>query len=192
MATIKLHNLSDQKLFALVKEGNDLAFDTLFSRYWEELYSTVASFLSDTSVAQDIVQNLFIKVWMRREEIKNDNIAGYLFKAAKQESLLQLRKNKISQRVLDRVTHLIFAYDTEDQVNFSQFKEHFELGLNALPEKTQEVFRMSRMEHLSNREISDQLRISIKTVEYHISNALKHLKYNLREFIPLVLLTLFV
>ncbi len=192
MKSEKLNKLSDEKLFALVKKGNELAFDALFGRFCEELYTTVASILSDTSAAQDIVQNLFIKVWTRREDISNDNIAGYLFKVAKQESLLRLRKNKITKGVLDRAANLAFAYDTENQINFSQAQEHLELSLKMLPEKTQEVFRLSRMGGLSNKEISEQLQISIKTVEYHISNALKHLKFNLREIISLLLLTIWI
>ena len=190
MTAAKLSNHSDEKLFELIKKGNELAFDTLYNRYWEVLYTKTASLLSDESAAQDIIQNLFIKLWIRRAEIRNDNIVGFLFKVAKQESLLHLRKGKISQRVLDHATRLSagFSNDTEEVVNFNQVNEQYESSLKSMPHKTQEVFKLSRIEKLTNQEISNHLKISVKTVEYHISNALKHLRAHLTEFTTVVLL----
>lgn len=186
MTDHNLSNLSDEKLFALVKRGNELAFDALFTRHWKNLYRTVASFLSDKAAAEDIVQDIFFRLWTRRQVIETDNIAAYLFKAAKLQSYRQLRNKKITAGVLERANNLAFAYDTENQINFSQVQEHYQACLESMPEKTRLVFKMSRIENCSHQEIAEALGITVKTVEYHISNALRLLRRHMTEFISML------
>ena len=183
----ELNNLSDEKLFALIKKGNELAFDVFFKRHWKNLFRTVSSFLSDKQVAEDIVQDIFVRLWARKKVIVTDNIAAYLFKAAKLQAYKQFRDRKITAGVLERASNLAFAYDTENQINFSQVQEHFQASLLSMPEKTRLVFKMSRLKNLSHKEISEELGISLKTVEYHVSLGLKHLRKHMTEFISLLL-----
>ena len=180
--------LTDHQLFELIKQGNEGAFDELFNRRWEEIYTTVAAILANQEAAQDIVQDLFIKVWTNREEIENTNITGFLFKIAKLESYQYLRKNKIRQQLLDQFNNLTFAHDTEDKINFSEVKKYYRESLKTMPEKTRIIFKLSRIENLSNQEISKKLDISVKTVEYHMSNALKHLRQHLADLMSILIL----
>lgn len=187
MPKLELKNLSDKKLFNLTQKGNELAFTTLFKRHWQALYRSIQAFISDSRAAEDIVQDIFSTIWSRREEIQTDDIVAYLFKAAKFQSFKYIRDKKPTQSLVEKTSNLAFAFDTEDKINFSQVKEQYESCLKTMPDKSKVVFELSRIENLSNHEISEKLQITIKTVEYHMRNALKHLRSNMTEFISALL-----
>ena len=138
-----------------VKRSDYKAYKLLYERLWESLYIKAFSMLGDKDLAKDIIQNVWISFWERRLEIKNDNIEGYLIKSTP-------------------VTN-----NVEDLINFNATKKQIDVIVNRLPKRCKEVFELSRYEGMRNNEIAKKLNISQRTVETHISNALKILKSNL-------------
>jgi len=179
--------MTDESLFSLIRKDNHLAFDQIFIRHWEKLFRTVYTILEDEETARDTVQDLFAKLWLKRGEIKIENVSGYLFQAIKFQAFQHLRQKKIDKKILGRVEKIAFGLTTEEAVNFNEVNEEYQKAVDSLPERSQEIFKLSRMDNLSNQDISKRLDISIKTVEYHISIALKQLRSRMTEFISVVL-----
>ena len=188
--TNMLHSYSDDQLFHLIKSGNESAFDVFFKRHWKNLFRTVLAFISNQQAAEDIIQELFADIWLRRAEIQTPDITAYLFKSAKLQSFKYFRDKKPTTSLLDKINNLAFAHETEDQIDFQELKELYEASLKTMPVKTAEVYKLSRVDCFTHREIANQLQISSKTVEYHISCALKHIRAHITEYTTLVILWL--
>lgn len=183
--------LSDEQLLLLLKQSNEFAFDEIFRRYWHGLFRTASSILRDNEIARDMVQEIFTQCWLKRKELEIKKLSAYLYQATKLKCFEQLRKDKICQEVINRFDNLTFANDTEERIHLNELKECFEKSLNEMPEKSLQVFKLSRIENLTNQEIAAQLNISVKTVEYHMTNALKHLKLSLTDYFIIILILFF-
>ena len=171
--------LSDEKLLTLLKKGNALAFDELFNRYWALLFKSADKLLLDEDAAKDVVQEIFVDLWKRRETLQVSNLKAYLLQAVKYQIVEQLRKGKFTERHEERLISLHFSNATEEMVMANELYESLERSLQGLPDRCYEIFLMSRFENLSNREIANRLNISIRTVETQISNALRYLRRTL-------------
>ncbi len=171
-------NFSDQKLIEQVSKGNELAFDHFYNKYWDSLFISAYVILKDVEACKDIVQDVFLNVWERSNLNKIDNIEAYLHQSVKFKVLMALRKGKVSDKHLQTLQELI-ANTTEEQLDYEDLNETIESSIKSLPAKCQEVFRLSRIEHLSNNQIAERLSISVRTVETHISNALRQIRSNL-------------
>ena len=171
-------NFSDQKLIEQVSKGNELAFDHFYNKYWDSLFISAYVILKDVEACKDIVQDVFLNVWERSNLDKIDNIEAYLHQSVKFKVLMALRKGKVSDKHLQTLQELI-ANTTEEQLDYEDLHETIESSIKSLPAKCQEVFRLSRIEHLSNNQIAERLSISVRTVETHISNALRQIRSNL-------------
>lgn len=176
---------SDQKLIKQISDGNELAFAHFYDKYWDALFISAYKVLKDEEVCKDIVQEVFLTIWEKSNLGKVQNIKAYLHQTVKFKTLMVLRKDKISEKHLKTMQELL-VNTTEEQLDFKELNENIERSIEALPEKCRNVFRLSRMEHLTNQEIADKLGISIRTVETHISNALKHIRTNLDSTVALV------
>ena len=179
--------LSDEKLLQFVKNSNTQAFDELYRRHWHLLFRTADNILLDAEAARDVVQDIFISFWVKRHERDIRNVGGYLRQSVKLKCFEHLRTGKINQQALDRIKNLGFARDTEEKIDFLEVHQTFEKHLNELPAKCREIFRMSRFEDLSNKEIALRLNISVKAVEYHITRALKHIRRSMGDYAPSLL-----
>ena len=171
-------NFSDQKLIEQVSKGNELAFDHFYNKYWDSLFISAYVILKDVEACKDIVQDVFLNVWERSNLNKIDNIEAYLHQSVKFKVFMALRKGKVSDKHLQTLQELI-ANTTEEQLDYEDLHETIESSIKSLPAKCQEVFRLSRIEHLSNNQIAERLSISVRTVETHISNALRQIRSNL-------------
>lgn len=168
----------DRDLFLLVKKNDIKAFEELYKRYWPCLVNTACKKLNSKERAEDIVQNIFIDIYQRREKIElNISLKTYLNQALKFKVLNEYRSEVISHKYRK---YLFFGPDCKtDLANLVETKElEIEIYtiLNELPEKCRQVFLLSRKENLSNRDISVTLNITVSTVEKHISKALKTLR----------------
>ncbi len=165
---------------------NERSFTWLFDTYWEKVYALCYQNIRSHEDAKELTQNIFKSIWERRKEIRISGDAGhYLMRSAKLQVINYYRGSNIRQ------THEQFIYQdycdfdncTENEVYFNQLKEELGIQIDRLPCQCKLVYQMSREKHLSNKEIATILNISVKTVEYHLSNASKLLKSSLREFI---------
>jgi RNA polymerase sigma-70 factor (ECF subfamily) len=174
----------DAQLFEMLCQGNREAFDEVYTRYWDKLYVFVAKAIKDKDPAKDIVQEIFVSLWLRRESLKNtDSLSGYLFTAARFKGITYIQSNlKRMGCEPSLVEHFTGRQDTlNEQYAAKELNSFIDNEIEKLPEKMRQVYVLSRREQLSYNEISDMLQISDKTVKKQISNALKHFRLALNK-----------
>lgn len=176
-----MEHVVDKELFERIRSGDEVAFQELFTKYWELLYRLAYKILRDEGMAEDMVQEVFISVWERRKHILNSNIKAYLSQSVKFQVFKQLKKSQLQQVHIDAIESItLVSNDTsESDVNIKELTNEIETVLGTLPNRCREIFYMSRSEQLTNKEIATRLGISIRTVETQISIALKHLRNSL-------------
>ncbi|UGU17898.1 RNA polymerase sigma-70 factor [Sinomicrobium kalidii] len=160
-----------------IKASDEEAFKNLFEKLWEPLYGYAYSLLEDKASAKDMVQDVWIDFWERRHTIENNNIRGYLHKAVRFRVFKELRDSRLKKSHLEAL-HLLYEDETADQETLSpeETRKIIENKLSVLPARCKEVFKLSRLGGLKNREIAEKLGISESTVEGHITTAFKRLK----------------
>ncbi|WP_069660463.1 RNA polymerase sigma-70 factor [Arcticibacter eurypsychrophilus] len=175
----------------LIKEGNEIAFEQVFKEHFKQLHSYAFSFLRDEIMAEEIVQNVFCKIWENRDQLKlNSSLKSYLYRSIHNESLNYIKHHKVKAAYeLYYINHVEEGYHhTEEKVMVSELEKHISLALLTLPQQCRTIFQLSRNDQYKYREIATHLNISIKTVENQMGKALKILKTKLVEFLPALLL----
>ncbi|UGU16667.1 RNA polymerase sigma-70 factor [Sinomicrobium kalidii] len=168
--------VTDNKLFDLIRENNELAFHEIYNRYWQKLLALSSSILQDREMAKDAVQDVFIHIWIKRQDLDIKHVNAYLHQAIKLKCFEYLRKNRINQNLLARVNHILHTNNVEENMNLRETRELLQKGMQSIPAKSLAVFKMSRDDSMSNREIAEKMQISQKTVEYHITVSLRYLR----------------
>ncbi len=156
----------------------------LFRKYYAPLCKSLYRTLRDASFAEDIVQEVFLKVWEMRDNLKIDEaIQAYLYRSCYNSALnfLKSQKPKSDFELLGEI--LPGSETAEKQMNLLETEEQILQAIDALPPKTKLVFSMSRFEELSYKEIAERLDISLKSVEKHMGIALQRLRENLKEYL---------
>ena len=192
MLSQKLQHIADDELVRLVRLENELAFTQLFERYWETLLDAAIKVLKDQDTAQDSVQEVFTDLWKKRLTLSIENLPAYLNQAIKYKVIDQIRKAKTPLMSLDHVEVFEKTNTAEELLEFKELNQLLERSVSQLPYQCQRVFRMSRYDQLSNKEIAERLGISARTVEHHIAHALKLLRPTLRNSAVAVLLSLYL
>ncbi|WP_221391014.1 RNA polymerase sigma factor [Dyadobacter sp. NIV53] len=181
--SLKYTNFSDEEILQFISmNGDKQAFEELYLRYSDMLFNYVYARVADRFIAQEIVQELFLNLWQRRNDLSVSICKSYLFSAAKNLIISNYRKELARQRQNTR-----WESERERENNFTyqhalvvDLQARYQEGLESLPPKCQQVFTLSR-QGFSNREVAVQLEISEKTVEQHITKALRVLKVYLKE-----------
>ena len=166
-------------------------FELLFKTHFNYLCNFAKQYVNDADTAQDICQKVFIALWEKRENLNsNQSIKSYLFTAVKNRCLNYIRDNKkYRSKVLDLdCGDFDLAEKEEDQFGEEELKSKIDKAMNSLPEKCRMVFEMSRFQKMKYREIAEELDISQKTVEAHMSKAMKILREALKGYFIWVLL----
>lgn len=180
---------SERTVINLIKEGNGQAFEKIFREYFKSLHAYAYTFMKDDEQSEEIVQNVFCRIWEKRDLLNPDgSIKAYLYRAVHNESVNYLKHQKTRA---DFKVH----YNNDEQttseasekVMIAELDGHIQQALNELPQQCRIIFQMSRFENLKYREIADQLNLSVKTVENQMGKALKVLRTKLAEFLPIVL-----
>ena len=166
-----------------MQRGDRQAFATLYDRYWDGLFRVAAQKLASAELAEEIVQDLFISLWQRRETLVIVQVNRYLFSALKFLVIDHIRTQQVHERFVDYYLAMT-STDTqpEDALALQDLTRSIEQGLQKLPEKTQQIFRFSRFEHLTIPEIAERLGVSEKVVQYHLGNALRAMRNYLRTY----------
>ncbi|MGX5687457.1 RNA polymerase sigma-70 factor [Arcticibacter tournemirensis] len=182
--------LSDHQLVFLLKEGNQPAMTAIFERYWERLFAVALNRLDSQEEAEECVQDVFINLWRLRETLDlKYSLYTYLSAAVRYRvlDLLDARYRQ-SQHAPDVLSYLLENNSTvlspESSLLEKELLDHIEAIVERLPEKCRIVYRLSREEGKSHKEISAELNISQKTVEAHLTRAIKDIKGNLPAYIP--------
>jgi RNA polymerase sigma-70 factor (ECF subfamily) len=177
----------------LIQE-NEAVFEQLFKKHFRELHAYAFSLLKDWDVAEEIVQALFLKLWEKNEWSHiQTSIKSYLYKSAYHDSLNYIRRQKVQLRYQTITAHSMKNHtdDAASKLKMGELEQHLNKALDKLPEKCRAIFHLSRFEELKYQEIANQLNISIKTVETHMGKALRILRKEMKEFLPLITLMLF-
>ncbi|QGY43323.1 RNA polymerase sigma-70 factor [Maribellus comscasis] len=162
-------------LVSRIKQGDYQSFNRLFFQYYRSLCSYVSSIIDDSSAAEDIVQNLFVKFWTDRKKITiHKNIESYLFKAAKHGAFNYLRSETNRKNAMEKMSLMDFS--DEEYSTQEEFLQKLEECINQLPERSKEVFLLHRYEGLKQKEIAGKLNISVKTIKNQVWKSLKYLK----------------
>lgn len=185
--TIPVLDKKDNPHFILneLRSGNPRAFDFIFHEYYASLCRFSFSFIKDQDKAQSLTQEVFIKLWEKRQSLGEiDNLLAYLMTMVRNQSVDYLRKEKV-----DNKTHLkIYTEEsgntTEEEVLKNEFEASLLKSLVKLPDRCRMAFEMSRFDSLTNKEIALKMEISVKGVEALIGRSLKLLRADLVEFLP--------
>lgn len=176
--------MTERELIASLKLGDEVAFTALYKLYWAKVHNFSRLYLSSMDEVEEIVQEVFVKLWEARIFLKEDeSFKGFLFIITRNLIFNQFRKsfneNAYKMTVLNSAN---IEYDIESEMNATDLQIYIKKLISDLTPRQQEVFRMSREAHLSYKEIAMRLSISEKTVERHINEALKFLRKNIYLF----------
>lgn len=184
-------NNSDN-LFALVKDGNKQAFETLFKAHYSNLCSYANTFVSDEELAQDIVQDFLFHVWEIKEQLPIEiPLRAFLFKSVHNRCLNVIKHQKIQERHKDFVFNdYKEAFYEEHFAEPNELHEKLRQAIDKLPQERKKAFLMHRYDELKYKEIAEKLNISVKTVENQIGKALQFLRDELKDYLPTFILLL--
>lgn len=177
-----------------LKEGSESAFEMLFRTYYRPLCQYAYSFLNDRDEAEEVVQSAFINIWDKRAQVEiQSSVKAYLYRVVRNSCLNVIKHEKVKQQhVAHEMVHAEAVHEGVSQsVISSELEERIAIAMKALPEQCRLVFQLSRFEELKYAEIAEQLNISVKTVENQIGKALKIMREQLKDYLP-VFLILFV
>lgn len=182
---------SDQELVEFLKKDSEKTFKVIYQRYAPKLYYAAYNLLRNKEVCEDLVQELFTDLWVKRNQLEILQLKSYLYRSITNKALMVIRSGKVILS-LETVEMLIDEYATDDRVIDKEMRANLDKGISSLPEKCREVFILSRNEQLTHKEIATHLNISVKTVENHLTKALKHLRASLGNFLLFIILILLV
>lgn len=173
--------MEDKALIIALKNGDEEAFTSLYHKYCNKVYKFCSLYFTNTSSAEEVVQEVFIKLWDIRSYVnENENLEGLLFIITRNMVFDNTRKNfNESFYQISILSAYDKAYDIEEELHAKDLKVYIDRLVNELTPRQKEIFCMSRYEHLSYKEIAEKLNITPKTVERHINDALKYLKKNI-------------
>jgi RNA polymerase sigma-70 factor (ECF subfamily) len=186
----KTVDLGDDQLLLTLRAGDITAFEMIFKTYYQPLCNYAYTFVHDRDEAEEIVQATFLSVWEKRDNLAiHTGVKPYLYAMVRNAALNVLKHEKIKQqhvtvqlavaeRSTESVTRTVMASELEDRI----YK-----ALHKLPEQCRLVFKLSRFEELKYAEIAEQLNISVKTVENQMGKALKIMRDQLKDYLPLLI-----
>jgi len=174
----------DKELFLKIRTGDEQAFQILFRKYYAAMCRFAHQFLKDSELAEETVQDMFVKFWEKRESLNiESSVNHYLFRSVRNHCLNQIQHEKIKKqyasKVLESAQREIITEDLFLEVDLVQ---RIEKSIDSLPPKRREIFRLSREQGMKYKEIAEFLNISVKTVEAQMGLALKHLRDDLKDF----------
>ena len=183
--TMKYKSLSDEMLLLYLRSGDQEAFREIYGRYWKKLYAMTRRKIQSLDAVEEVVQNIFLRLWEHHDTLRVQCLEAYLVTAARYETINYI-KSKLVQEKYALHAQLQFneaTYTTDEELDLKDLMNAVEQQLNELPEKTRQIFRLNRLQHQSVKEISSQLNIPERTIEYHLSQAIKVLRIHLSDYL---------
>lgn len=181
MKTSKLN----AEFIKLLKKGDMTAFDAIYKKYSRRLFGFVFRYVKQEADTEEIIQEVFIKIWQSREKIKDgSSFESFLFTVAHNATVNLLKKRATEQKYIEHVKSLQRteqAYELTDEIHYKELQQKFQGLLNELSPRQKEIFQLSRDEGLSHKEIAEKLGISVNTVKNHLVTTLFFLKNKLNN-----------
>ena len=183
--------IEDKVLVARLKEGDKVAFKLLFERYYPLFISFALRLLKDESTAEDLIQNVFLKVWVGRENLNEEkNFKNYLLVSIRNE-IYQYFRYAFRNDDTDECPEVVdTSINIETELSAKELQYQVTDIIAKMPSRRREIFSMSRNEKLSNKEIAAKLGLSVRTIEKHIENALADIRKHLPVSMLIAVMTL--
>lgn len=181
-------NMNEEVLFQRIQAGDVKAFDILFMRYYP-LLCTYAKQFVDFHDGQEIVQDVMVWFWENSSmQVFESSLKNYLFKAVKNRCITLINRNELKQRIVSSLyDNWHSLYEDPDFYVVEELSQNIEAALSRLPESYREAFEMNRFQNMTYNEIAQKLNVSSKTVDYRIQQALKLLRVELKDYLPLLM-----
>lgn len=188
---------NDLDLFKRLQNNDEAAFKVVYTKYYSRLYNFILEYINQKDIVENIVQDTFATLWNKRKKLKdNTNLASWLFSVAKNNCLYKMRDTRYKQKLftskeldlneIDLNINALSSFDTS-AFAFNEIGEIIEKTFNELPPQCRKVFELSRFREMKNIQIAEELNISVKTVEGHISKCLKRFREALKDYLPLII-----
>jgi RNA polymerase sigma-70 factor (family 1) len=180
---------TDTEWIEAIRQGDERAFERVFRTYYTPLCHYAATFLKDPDDAEEMVQNFFVTLWERKAFIEiNVSLKSYLYRSVHNHCLNRLKHLKIQDTYRQHNATVIEQSPTSatDRLYAIELQRQLDRAIERLPEQCRAIFKMSRFDELKYSEIAEQLGLSVKTVENQIGKALKILRSQLADYLPIV------
>ncbi|MDF7815677.1 RNA polymerase sigma-70 factor [Hymenobacter sp. YC55] len=180
---------TDTALLDALRADQEQAFTEIYKRYCYRLFTVAYRKLKSSEVAEELVQDLFADLWIRRSSIQIQHLESYLFTAIRYRIInyIKAQQIKTGYESYCRLSANETDTDTEKSLALNDLSEALLASMRKLPEKSREIFQLSRLEHYTVPEISVRVKLSEKSVEYHLTKSLKLLRTYLRDYLLLAL-----
>lgn len=178
---MSLKNLEEYEFIESIRSGDQTAFRTLYILYREDLYIWIFKFLKTHELSQEVLQDVFLKIWLNRRRIDPErNIKSFIYSVSKNTIIDYLRKISLDKSLVESITYEIHSKSThaDSNINYREVESHLSELLNRLPEKCRKVYILCKIEGRSHKEVSEILKISPSTINNQIVKASKFVKEN--------------
>lgn len=175
-------DLAENGLTQSINFDDQASLEQIYRQYWSKLYIYAFNVLREREICEDIVQEIFIDLWAKRNKVKIYDLNSYLYQAVKYQIFNHFRKSKYKKQLLMKFNLINSEYKIDELYEKKELKAHINKAISRLPKQRRIIFQMSRYEGLSNKEISENLNISLQTVKNQISESLKSIRKSLKSF----------
>ena len=162
------------------------SFDQIYKQYWSKLYIYAFNVLKEKEICEDILQEIFIDLWAKRDNVQITDLNSYLYQSVKYQIFNHFRKSKYKKQLLMKFNLINKQYNVDELYEKKELKAQIKSLISRLPKQRRMIFQMSRYDGFSNKEISENLNISVQTVKNQISESLKFLHKSLKNIYMLL------
>ena len=179
---------NENELLSALASGHEEALKVIYREYWDRLFISAYNVLKDKEACEDIIQDIFIQLWQKRESLSiTTSLQAYLFAATRYQVFHTIKRSSGRKELFEDLNER-FSTDAPDiPLYVKDIQEKINAAVEHLPEKCREIYKLSREQHLSYKEIAERLQISPKTVENQITIALKRLRIVLGDLLIFLL-----
>lgn len=173
-----------EQLIARVMEGDEKAWEHIAGLFYQPLVLFVNSMTHRMDIAEELVQDVFVNFWAKRDRIEiNSSLKAYLYRAARNHTLNHIKRAKFEMNYQQSLKPDYSYNSTETKMSYSELEQKLNESIEELPESRREIFRLSRFEDMTYKEISDTLEIPVRQVHYQIGLALKELREKVQHLV---------
>lgn len=187
---------NNSQLLELLQHGDEASFKIVYNHFYSRLFFFVSEYIPNKDIAENILQDTFLSLWEKKLKlVKDTNLNAYLYTIAKNNCLKRLRDAKyknaifqsgqLSEYEIELNTGALGKLDTSELI-FSEIEQIIQTTMESLSPQCRQVFELSRFQHKKISEIAEKLGITTKTVEGHITKAIKVFKISLKDYLPLI------
>lgn len=184
-----IHKMNDSVLLERLAAGDEHALNEIYMLYWQDLFVCAYNVLKDKAACEDIVQDLFLQLWQKRSTIQiTTSLRAYLYTAVRYNVFRQIRTGKVRNVLFDEAADRMSVNTTEFIMAEKDITRQVARVVAGLPDKCREVYKLSREEQLTHKEIASRLNISTKTVENQLTIALKRVRASLNTVVVVIIM----